>query len=206
MESSVAIIDDDEAVRDSISMMLGNEGFGILAFPTADAFLSNLDAGRLPSCVVSDIRMPGMTGLDLQKVLAKKWPLVPLVLITGHGDVSIAVNALKSGAHDFIEKPFSPERLIEAIRSAVSSTASRINHDQELLRISGRVSELSDRQRQVMDLAVKGLSNKEIAIHLRISPRTVETYRAWVMEKTGARNIADLVRIAMRLEEIKPPR
>lgn len=201
----VAVIDDDEAVRDSLSMMLSNHGFGVCSFSSADAFLASLRADTLPSCIVSDVRMPGMSGLELQTELKKKWPMVPLVLITGHGDVSMAVNALKAGAHDFVEKPFAPDRLIEGIRSAIDRTEYKKTQDQEVVRLTARINELSDRQRQVMDLAVKGLSNKEIALNLKISPRTVETYRAWVMEKTGARNIADLVRIAMRLEESELP-
>jgi two-component system response regulator FixJ len=201
MEAAVAVVDDDEAVRDSLSMMLGNHGFGVSSFSSADAFMAVIGVDNLPSCVVCDIRMPGMSGLELQRELAKKWPMVPLVLIPGHGDVSIAVNALKAGAHDFVEKPFSPDRLIDSIKSAIDQTEHKRNQDQEIVRLSARINELSDRQKQVMDLAVKGLSNKEIALSLKISPRTVETYRAWVMEKTGARNIADLVRIAMRLEE-----
>jgi two-component system, LuxR family, response regulator FixJ len=202
LDAAVAIIDDDEPVRDSLSMMLSNHGFGVCSFASADRFISALQMGDVPSCVVCDIRMPGMSGLELQRELAAKWPMIPLVLITGHGDVTMAVSALKAGAHDFIEKPFAPDRLIEGIKSAIDQTEHRRVHDQELVRLAAKVGELSERQRQVMDYAVKGLSNKEIAIALKISPRTVETYRAWVMEKTGARNIADLVRIAMRLEEL----
>ena len=202
LASAIAIIDDDEPVRDSLSLLLSNRGFGVYAFSSAEQFLSALQGEQLPSCVVCDIRMPGMTGLQLQKVLSKKWPMVPLVLITGHGDVAMAVSALKAGAYDFIEKPFSPDRLIESISSAIGDAENQRNQDQETIRLAARINELSDRQRQVMDLAVKGLSNKEIALALKISPRTVETYRAWVMERTGARNIADLVRIAVRLEEM----
>lgn len=197
----VAVIDDDEAVRDSLLMMLSNHGFGVCAFSSADAFLATLGTDTLPSCVVSDVRMPGMSGLELQTELKKKWPMVPLVLITGHGDVGMAVSALKAGAHDFVEKPFSPDRLIDGIKSAIDQREHQRSQDQEILHLTARINELSERQRQVMDLAVKGLSNKEIALNLKISPRTVETYRAWVMEKTGARNIADLVRIAMRIQE-----
>lgn len=205
LASAVAIIDDDEPVRDSLSLMLSNHGFGVCSFASAEQFLSALQASEIPSCIVCDIRMPGMSGLELQKELAKKWPMIPLVLITGHGDVAMAVAALKAGARDFIEKPFSPDRLIASISAAINETESQRNHDQEIAKLATRVNELSDRQRQVMDLAVKGLSNKEIALTLKISPRTVETYRAWVMEKTGARNIADLVRIAVRLEELLLP-
>jgi two-component system response regulator FixJ len=202
---SIAIIDDDEAVRDSLSMTLINQDFNVTSFASVDASLSGLRADQLPSCVVCDVRMPGLSGLDLQKELSKRYAMVPLVLITGHGDISMAVTAVKAGAHDFIEKPFSPDRLIEGIRSAINQTEYRRTQDEELVRLATRVSELSERQRQVMELAVTGLSNKEIALSLKISPRTVETYRAWVMEKTGARNIADLVRIAMRLEEFRAP-
>lgn len=205
LASAVAIIDDDEPVRDSLSLMLSNHGFGVCSFASAEQFLPALQANEIPSCIVCDIRMPGMSGLELQKELAKKWPMIPLVLITGHGDVAMAVAALKAGARDFIEKPFSPDRLIASISSAINETKNQRNHDQEAVKLATRVNELSDRQRQVMDLAVKGLSNKEIALTLKISPRTVETYRAWVMEKTGARNIADLVRIAVRIEEMMLP-
>lgn len=205
LASAVAIIDDDEPVRDSLSLMLSNHGFGVCSFASAEQFLSALQANELPSCIVCDIRMPGMSGLELQKELAKKWPMIPLVLITGHGDVAMAVAALKAGARDFIEKPFSPDRLIASISSAIDETANQRSLDQEAVKLAARVNELSERQRQVMDLAVKGLSNKEIALTLKISPRTVETYRAWVMEKTGARNIADLVRIAVRIEEMLLP-
>lgn len=205
LASAVAIIDDDEPVRDSLSLMLSNHGFGVCSFASAEHFLSALQEKELPSCIVCDIRMPGITGLELQKELSTKWPMIPLVLITGHGDVAMAVMALKAGARDFIEKPFSPDRLIESISSAIGETENQRSRDQETVRLAARVNELSDRQRQVMALAVKGLSNKEIALSLKISPRTVETYRAWVMEKTGARNIADLVRIAVRIEEMMLP-
>ncbi len=201
LESAVAIIDDDEAVRDSLSMILSNYGFGVCSFASAEQFLGALEADKIPSCVVCDIRLPGMTGIELQKKLAEKWPTVPLVLITAHGDITMAVGALKAGAHDFIEKPFGPARLIDTVKSAVDRTEHRRTQDQELVRLAAKVNELSDRQRQVMDLAVKGHSNKVIATELKISPRTVETYRAWVMGKTGARNIADLVRIVLRLND-----
>jgi two-component system response regulator FixJ len=195
----VAVIDDDEAVLDSLRMMLTRYDFQVRTFKSAEDYLAAEDAEQA-CCIVCDVRLPGKSGLDLQVELQKRKSSVPLILITGHGDISMAVSAVKAGAYDFLEKPFSPDRLLEAVREAVDKTHHRLVDDQELRRLAARVNELSERQRQVMDLAVKGLSNKEIAHALQISPRTVETYRAWVMEKTGAKNVAELVRLAMRLE------
>jgi two-component system response regulator FixJ len=200
----VAVIDDDEAVLDSLRMMLSRYDFEVRTFTSAEGFLGNRDREHA-CCIVCDVRLPDMSGLDLQAELQKRKSAVPVVLITGHGDISMAVSAVKAGAHDFLEKPFSPDRLVEAIKSAIDKTHNRLAEDREIQRLAERVNELSDRQKQVMDLAVKGLSNKEIAQNLQISPRTVETYRAWVMEKTGARNIAELVRLAMRLQESRDP-
>jgi two-component system, LuxR family, response regulator FixJ len=198
----VAVIDDDEAVLDSLRMVLCRYEFEVRLFKSAEGFLADRDR-ETACCVVCDVRLPDMSGLELQAELQKRRSAVPIVLITGHGDINMAVSAVKAGAHDFLEKPFSPDRLIEAIKGAVDKAHHRLAEDQELQRLASRVNELSDRQKQVMDLAVKGLSNKEIAHSLQISPRTVETYRAWVMEKTGARNIAELVRLAMRLQDTR---
>jgi two-component system response regulator FixJ len=197
---TVAVIDDDEAVLDSLRMMLSRYDFEVRTFKSAEDYLASREVEE-PCCIVCDVRLPDMSGLELQAELQKRRSAVPIVLITGHGDISMAVSAVKAGAYDFLEKPFSPDRLIEAIKGAVDKAHHKLAGDQELRRLASRVNELSDRQKQVMDLAVKGLSNKEIAQTLQISPRTVETYRAWVMEKTGARNIAELVRLATRLEE-----
>lgn len=199
----VAVIDDDEAVCDSLSAMLESQGIEVRSFRSADAFIAHLRPDQLPSCVICDVWMPGLSGLDLQKELAKKYPSVPVILITGHGHVDMAVAALKSGAQDFMEKPLSPDKLVQGIRSAIEKARHRRQQDEDLVTLIARVDELSERQRQVMKLAVQGLSNKEIAATLKISPRTVETYRAWVMEKTGARNIAELVSIAMRIGEFR---
>ena len=181
-------------------MMLSRYDFEVRTFTTAEDFLGNRDRENA-CCIVCDVRLPDMSGLELQAELQKRKSAVPVVLITGHGDISMAVSAVKAGAHDFLEKPFSPDRLIETIKAAIDKTHNRLIEDREIQRLAARINELSDRQKQVMDLAVKGLSNKEIAQNLQISPRTVETYRAWVMEKTGARNIAELVRLAMRLRD-----
>ncbi len=198
----VCLIDDDEAVRDSVGLLLENHEFQVSSFGSAEEFLDHMEQGLQPACVVSDVKMPGLSGLDLQRLLAEQQARIPLILITGHGDIAMAVAAVKAGAHDFLEKPFDDQTLLESIESALDEARRKKAHEDTLQEFAVRVGELSVRQRQVMDLAVKGYSNKEIAQELGISPRTVETYRAWVMEKTGARNLADLVRLAMRLEDM----
>ena len=201
---TVAVIDDDEAVLDSLRMILSRHDFEVRLFKSAEDYLASHDA-ETPCCIVCDVRLLKMTGLELQAELQKRRSQAPVILITGHGNIGMAVSAVKAGAYDFLEKPFSPDRLIEAIKGAVDKAHHRLAEDKDLQRLASRVNELSDRQKQVMDLAVKGLSNKEIAQTLQISSRTVETYRSWVMEKTGARNIAELVRMAMRLENQRNP-
>ncbi len=196
----VCLIDDDEAVRDSVGLLLENHEFQVSSFGSAEEFLAEVEKGLNAACVVSDVKMPGLSGLDLQRVLSEQQAKIPLILITGHGDIDMAVAAVKAGAHDFIEKPFDDQRLLGSIATALDKARRQKAYDDTIQEFTARVGELSVRQRQVMDLAVKGYSNKEIAQELGISPRTVETYRAWVMEKTGARNLADLVRLAMRLE------
>lgn len=197
---SIALVDDDEAVLDSLRLYFVGTGYDVAAFSEAGSLLNALSAGLKPDCVVSDIRMPGLSGLDLQRELTNRGSTVPLILVTGHGDIEMAVTAIKAGAHDFLEKPFDEHRLLASIEDAVSRRARSADEEAEIAAFASQVAELSDRQRQVMDLAVQGLTNKQIANQLGISPRTVETYRAWVMERTGARNLAELVRLAMRLE------
>ena len=180
-------------------MLLESRGIEVLAYSSAEQFLDQLTQ-EAPQCVVSDIRMPGMTGLDLQKELKTRDAAVPVILITGHGDIAMAVRAMKDGAFDFIEKPLDDERLMESISKAMEKGHRlRAKQDERVL-LAARVAELSPRQAEVMLLIAEGLSNKEIALKLEISPRTVENYRAWVMEKMGAPNLADLVRkvIAMK--------
>jgi two-component system response regulator FixJ len=144
--------------------------------------------------------MPGMSGLDLVHHLNGRDASLPIILITGHGDVDMAVAAIKVGAFDFIEKPFDEARLLASIRNAVEKGRQRESDATEVEKLQSRYDTLSARQRQVMELAVSGLSNKEIGSQLDISPKTVEHHRAWVMERIGARNIAELVRIAMKLQ------
>jgi two-component system response regulator FixJ len=200
---SVALIDDDAAVLDSLRMVLANRGMQVECFPSAEAFLARADAPR--ACIVSDVRMPGLSGLELQNELCARAITTPLILITGHGDIAMAVRAIKAGAFEFLEKPFDHEALLDAIRHAI---ARQVRWQAEQDRIgdwTARTRELSLRQRQVMGLVAQGLSNKEIALDLGLSPRTVENYRAWVMERMGAKNLAELVRIVVMLEAGGPP-
>ena len=193
---TIALIDDDPAVLDSLQMVLRGHGLKVLCFASAEAFMASPDKSGV-ECIVSDVRMPGMTGLDLQRALASQDSPPPLILVTGHGDIAMAVQAIKDGAVDFVEKPFDDQRLVESIAKA-TATGSRLKSQRAAQAdIAARMAELSERQRQVMNLVVEGLSNKEIAQRLGISPRTVENYRAWVMEKMDAGNLAELVRKVM---------
>lgn len=190
---AIALIEDDEAILRSLSMLLERRGIAVRSYTSAESFLGDVAAGP-PQCVVSDIRMPGMSGLELQHELKTRDPAVPIILITGHGDIAMAVHAIKQGAFDFIEKPFDDERLIASISEAVErGQRARVEQNERAV-LKRRLAELSPRQVEVMRLVAEGFSNKEIALKMDISPRTVENYRSWVMEKMGASNLADLVR------------
>ncbi len=188
---TIALIEDDEAVLDSLRQLLESRGMAVRCFTSAEAFLAS---GGTAACIVSDVRMPGLSGLDLQRALDARGSAAPLILITGHGDVAMAVTAMRDGAFDFIEKPYDAEKLIASIESALAAGQKLRTREADRLEVRQRIAELSPRQRQVMDLVAKGRSSKQIAIALDISHRTVENYRAWVMERLGAANVAELVR------------
>jgi two-component system response regulator FixJ len=197
----LALIDDDSAVLDSLQLYLARKQIEVACFTQAKDFLSAIAARRPFDCIVSDVRMPGMSGLELVRHLKDRDVATPIVLITGHGDIDMAVAAIKLGAFDFIEKPFDEARLLASIRNAAGDEAPRDGTAGGLESLQARFDTLSARQRQVMELAVAGLSNKEIGAQLNISPKTVENHRAWVMERIGARNVAELVRLAIKLEK-----
>jgi len=194
------VVDDDVSVRESLELLIQNEGWQAETFASAQEFLATTRDGQRFDCVVSDVRMPGMSGLDLVQHLKSLGLAAPVILITGHGDVDMAVAAIKVGAFDFIEKPFDESRLLASVRSALDNMRQPDLDGAELKELQSRFNTLSARQRQVMELAVAGLSNKEIGSQLSISPKTVENHRAWVMERIGARNIAELVRMAMKIQ------
>lgn len=196
----IAVIDDDEAVLDSLRLYFARQSIETSCFASAKEFLFAIEGGQRFDCIVSDVRMPGISGLDLVHRLKGGGSAAPVVLITGHGDVDMAVAAIKVGAFDFIEKPFDEARLLASIQNAIEKHQQPEIDAAELEKLRSRFNTLSTRQRQVMEFAVAGLSNKEIGSQLKISPKTVENHRAWVMERIGARNIAELVRIAMKVQ------
>src|SRR3984957_12375804 len=193
----VYVIDDDEAMRDSLDFLLAAANFQVSLFESAQNFLdalSNLDFG----CVVSDVRMPGIDGIELLKRLKAGGSLFPIVIMTGHGDVPLAVEAMKLGAMDFLEKPFEDDQLIGMIEAALRRAEPGLKNEAATLEIQLRMASLSPRERQVMDGLIAGLSNKLIAREYDISPRTIEVYRANVMTKMQAASLSELVRLAMR--------
>jgi two-component system, LuxR family, response regulator FixJ len=198
----VYVIDDDEAMRDSLDFLLGSANFDVTLFESANRFLETLSSTDF-GCVVSDIRMPGIDGIELLKRLKVSRSAFPVLIMTGHGDVPLAVEAMKLGASDFLEKPFEDDRLIGMIDAALRQAESGARSEAVTLDIAARIESLSPRERQVMDGLIAGLSNKLIAKEYDISPRTIEVYRANVMTKMQAGSLSELVRLAMRAGALK---
>ena len=195
-EPIIYIIDDDDAVRQSLQFMLKAAGITARTFESAKAFMEILPQVT-SGCIVTDVRMPEVTGIDLLRHVMKTKPDLPVIVITGHGDISLAVEAMKIGATDFLEKPFDGEQLLSAVRSALSREADTGKRKAELVEIQDKLAALSNRERQVLEGLVAGGANKNIAFDLGISPRTVEIYRANLMTKMAANSLSDLVRMAM---------
>jgi RNA polymerase sigma factor (sigma-70 family) len=193
----VYVVDDDEAVRDSLALLFESEGLDARAFASADEVLDKLERER-PGCIVADVRMPGMSGVELLETLKAQHAAIPIILITGHGDVPMAVAALKAGAADFFEKPFDEALLVSSVRAALDRTHEerrRVVEDEEL---RARLASLTAREREVMDLIVDGCSTREIAETLGVSARAVESHRGSVMDTMQARSAVELARIAAR--------
>jgi len=195
-EDLVHIIDDDEAVRESVAFLLDSAGIASRTYPSAEQFLSSFGA-ESTGCIVTDVRMPGTTGIDLLRRLAEIGSTVPAIVITGHADVPLAVEAMRLGAVDFLEKPFDDESLIASIRSALTRARQEDQTEAERAAAGNRIATLSPRERNVLEGLVAGKPNKMIAFDLGISARTVEVYRANVMTKTQAASLSELVRMAL---------
>jgi two-component system response regulator FixJ len=195
-EPIIYVIDDDDAVRQSLEFLLKTAGVAVRGFESAKAFLEILPQIR-SGCVVTDVRMPDITGIELLRLVKQSNPDLPVIVITGHGDISLAVEAMKLGAVDFLEKPFDDDQLLSAVRSALNQDADASKRKAELAEIHDKLAALSNRERQVLEGLVVGSANKTIAFDLGISPRTVEIYRANLMTKMAANSLSDLVRMAM---------
>ena len=193
-DAIVYVIDDDESARHSLEFLLDVAGIRVRSFPSADAFLKA--SPPLPgACVVTDVRMPGMSGVELVEELKRRGVEVPVIVITGHADVPLAIQAMKAGVSDFIEKPFDDQAILSAIRRAIAEQTGAEEAQAERQAVAGRIASLSPREREVMDGLVAGKANKAIAFDLCISARTVEVYRANVMMKMQAKTLSELVQM-----------
>jgi two-component system, LuxR family, response regulator FixJ len=195
-EQLIYVVDDDDAVRDSLSLLLEASEFAVRTFASAEQFLAA--APRLhPGVVISDIRMPDMDGLELQRRLTDLRFSFPLIIMTGRGDVPLAVQAMKAGALDFLEKPFAADAILNVAAAALTRLAERADKDELAATASGRLALLTRREREVLDGLLDGLPNKSIGYDLAISPRTVEIHRGRVMDKMGARSLSELVQLSL---------
>ena len=193
---TVHVIDDDEAARDSLAFLLGTARIDVKTYESATAFLA-IAANVKSGCIITDVRMPEITGIDLLRRLKELKISVPVIVVTGHGDVPLAVEAMKIGAAEFLEKPFDDEVLLGAVRSALKRQSTDGKREADRADIDSRLAALSNRERDVLQGLVSGLANKQIAFNLGISPRTVEIYRANLMTKMQASSLSDLVRMAL---------
>jgi len=196
---TVFIVDDDEAVRSSLRLLIRSVGLQAQAFASAPEFLDGYDP-RHPGCLVLDVRMPGMSGLELQQQLNQRGATIPVVFISGHGDVPMAVEAMQHGAFDFLQKPFRDQDLLDRVQRAMAFDANSRAHLALSGEIRERLAQLTPREQQVMKLVTRGKANKVIGADLGVSQRTVEIHRAHVMEKMQARSLAELVRMSLDAE------
>ncbi len=194
--ASVYVVDDDEAVRDSITALVRGAGYEVRSFGSGEEFLEQVSSTQT-GCLLLDVRMPGIGGMELHKELNDRCASLSIVFISGHADVSIAVSAIKNGAHDFIEKPFNPSTLLKKIEKALAECSERSDRAQRLRDVNDRLSRLTAREAEVLERVVAGDSNKTSAIRLGISQKTVETHRFRIMKKMEAKNLPELVQMVM---------
>jgi two-component system response regulator FixJ len=204
-DGMVHVIDDDDAMRESLAFRFKSLKMPVRSFESAAAFLAQIDKIE-PGCVITDVRMPGMSGIDLLKRLREMNNGIPVIVITGHGDVPLAVEAMKYGASDFLEKPFDDELLVDAVKLALADHATLQQEQALRSTIEERLAKLSARERQVLEGLVAGQPNKVIAYDLGISPRTIEIYRANVMTKMEAASLSELVRMALTAGVLAKPK
>jgi two-component system response regulator FixJ len=195
----VHVVDDDRAVRDSLSFLMKSVGFESMAYDSAEAFLAKADLNR-PGCLIVDIRMQGMSGLELQQLLNERSSKLPVIIITGHGDVPMAVQAMKAGAVDFLEKPYDNQLLIARIRQSLQQISKEQDKENRVAKEKSRLAQLTPRELEVMKLLVAGKHNKAIADDLDISVRTAEAHRAKVMKKLHADSLSDIVQVALLMQ------
>jgi len=195
--TTVYVIDDDDAVRESLSWLLESVGLQVNTYGDARSFLAHVNSNQSNGCVVTDVRMPGMSGLELQAELTERQIGLPVIIITGHGDVPMAVRAMKSGAYDFIEKPFNDQELLERVQRCLQQQQEQNAHTASRSFVLSKIERLTAREREVLDMVVDGLSSRVIGDKLGISSKTVEVHRAKIMDKMSADSVASLVRMAM---------
>lgn len=195
-EATIFLVDDDQAVRDAVSLFLESKGFAVEVYSNARAFLKAYKPER-PGCLVLDIRMPGISGLELQEMLAARRIHIPIIFVTGHGDIPMAAQAIKAGANDFLEKPFDNAYLLECVKKGLETDAERRAVHTEASNIRGRYDRLTRRERDVLDLVINGYSNKDIAVQLNISHRTVEVHRHRLMDKMKAASLCELINMCI---------
>jgi len=199
LHPTVYLIEDDADLRESLVALLGMNGYAPHGFTSAEEFLAR-GVNERPACVVVDLRLPGMSGLELQKKLCDEQPHLPVIVMTGHGDVASARAALRTGALDFLEKPVQPQDLMDAVGAALESDTQALEQAREREQVRERLGRLTPRELEVFQRITDGLHNREIAVELGISPRTVEVHRARLMDKLNARRIADLFRLRLALD------
>lgn len=197
-QQTVFVVDDDQAARESLSWLLESVGQRVCCLGSAREFLDVFD-GTIPGCLILDVRMPGMSGLELQNVLLERGWCLPVIIVTGHGDVPMAVRAMKAGAVDFLQKPYNDQALLDRIQKALELCSKRRHMHSELAQIRASHCQLTPREREVAALVVAGKANKVIALELGLSPKTIEVHRANVMSKMQAHSLSELVQMCMRL-------
>ena len=199
-DPTVFIVDDDSEVRDALKLLMESVGLDALAFSSAQAYLDSFDPAQ-PGCLVLDIRMPGMSGLSLQEKLSREPMHPPIIMITGHGDVPMAVRAVQAGASDFIEKPFRDQVLLDSVHRAITQDAEKRGEASRIADIRTRLNRLTPREREVLELVMTGKRNKIIAAELGVSQSTVEAHRSKVMEKMEAKTLSDLMRMTLSITD-----